>query len=53
MLSGILVSVGGQIPQNMALPLQQYGAKILGTDPRSIDSCEDRNKFGKRYRKKY
>jgi len=42
---GIIVSVGGQIPQNLAMPLKQVGAHVLGTDPTSIDMCEDREKF--------
>eukprot|EP00656_Telonema_subtile_P000432 TRINITY_DN1019_c0_g1_i7.p1 TRINITY_DN1019_c0_g1~~TRINITY_DN1019_c0_g1_i7.p1 ORF type:complete len:1219 (+),score=425.57 TRINITY_DN1019_c0_g1_i7:414-4070(+) len=43
--AGIVVSVGGQIPQNLAMPLQEYGCKILGTDPADIDRAEDRDKF--------
>ncbi|KAL1303645.1 hypothetical protein AAFC00_007002 [Neodothiora populina] len=44
--SGVVVSVGGQLPQNMALKLQEQGhAKILGTDPNDIDKAEDRHKF--------
>jgi len=43
--TGIIVSVGGQIPQNLAMPLKEAGAKCLGTDPSSIDMCEDRYKF--------
>lgn len=44
--SGVVVSVGGQLPQNIALRLQERGgAKILGTDPRDIDKAEDRHKF--------
>src|SRR4051794_22057132 len=44
--SGIVVSVGGQLPQNIALRLQETGgAKILGTDPRDIDKAENRQKF--------
>jgi carbamoyl-phosphate synthase large subunit len=42
---GVIVSVGGQIPNNLAMPLHQAGVNILGTDPFSIDQCEDRNKF--------
>ena len=42
---GIMVSVGGQIPNNLALPLHQLGARILGTSPASIDKAEDRHKF--------
>ncbi|KAI9834764.1 MAG: argininosuccinate lyase [Sarea resinae] len=44
--SGVVVSVGGQLPQNIALKLQQQGgAKVLGTDPADIDKAEDRHKF--------
>ncbi|KAK5047178.1 carbamoyl-phosphate synthase (glutamine-hydrolyzing) cpa2, partial [Cryomyces antarcticus] len=44
--SGVVVSVGGQLPQNIALKLQQSGkAKVLGTDPNDIDKAEDRHKF--------
>lgn len=42
---GLIVSVGGQIPNNLAVPLEKSGCKILGTAPSSIDQCEDRNKF--------
>lgn len=42
---GVVVSVGGQLPQNIALALQDNGAKVLGTDPRDIDKAEDRHKF--------
>ncbi|KAL0938956.1 carbamoyl-phosphate synthase arginine-specific large chain [Colletotrichum truncatum] len=44
--SGAVVSVGGQLPQNIALRLQETGgAKVLGTDPKDIDKAEDRQKF--------
>ena len=44
--SGVVVSVGGQLPQNIALKLQEVGkAKVLGTDPKDIDKAEDRQKF--------
>lgn len=44
--SGVVVSVGGQLPQNIALRLQETGkAKVLGTDPKDIDKAEDRHKF--------
>src|SRR3989337_1427546 len=44
--SGVVVSVGGQLPQNMALKLQESGkAKVLGTNPEDIDKAEDRHKF--------
>ncbi|EEH46345.1 carbamoyl-phosphate synthase arginine-specific large chain [Paracoccidioides brasiliensis Pb18] len=44
--TGVVVSVGGQLPQNIALRLQETGgAKVLGTDPKDIDKAEDRHKF--------
>ena len=44
--SGVVVSVGGQLPQNIALKLQETGqANVLGTDPKDIDKAEDRHKF--------
>ncbi|KAF2736658.1 carbamoyl-phosphate synthase [Polyplosphaeria fusca] len=44
--AGIVVSTGGQLPQNIALKLQESGkAKVLGTDPHDIDKAEDRHKF--------
>lgn len=42
---GVVVSVGGQLPQNIALTLQKNGAKVLGTNPEDIDKAEDRHKF--------
>ncbi|KAK5941293.1 carbamoyl-phosphate synthase (glutamine-hydrolyzing) cpa2 [Knufia obscura] len=43
---GVVVSVGGQLPQNIALRLQEEGScNVLGTDPRDIDKAEDRHKF--------
>ena len=41
----IVVSVGGQIPNNLALPLHNQGVRVLGTSPASIDLAEDRHKF--------
>jgi carbamoyl-phosphate synthase large subunit len=43
--SGIVVSVGGQIANNLALPLHKAGYPILGTSPVDIDRAEDRQKF--------
>ena len=43
--NGVIVSVGGQVAQNIALPLKQNGVRILGTDPDDIDRAEDRHKF--------
>ena len=40
-----LVSVGGQIPNTLALPLHEAGMNITGTSPLMIDSAEDRQKF--------
>lgn len=42
---GVIVSVGGQLPQNIALRLKQTGVTVLGTDPVQIDTAEDRHKF--------
>ncbi|MCL2243126.1 MAG: carbamoyl-phosphate synthase (glutamine-hydrolyzing) large subunit [Treponema sp.] len=42
---GIIVSMGGQIPNNLATKLFAAGTNIYGTTPRSIDMAEDRNKF--------
>src|SRR2546430_1932018 len=38
---GIIISVGGQIPNNLALRLHEAGARVLGTSPLSIDTAED------------
>ncbi|MBI2549769.1 carbamoyl-phosphate synthase (glutamine-hydrolyzing) large subunit [Candidatus Woesearchaeota archaeon] len=42
---GVIISMGGQIPNNIALKLAELGVKILGTTPESIDKAEDRQKF--------
>lgn len=42
---GVIVSVGGQIPNNLAIPLSRAGIRILGTSAESIDQAEDRQKF--------
>ncbi|MDR2137893.1 MAG: carbamoyl-phosphate synthase (glutamine-hydrolyzing) large subunit [Synergistaceae bacterium] len=42
---GVIVSTGGQIPNNLALPLDRAGVPILGTSAASIDKAEDRHKF--------
>src|SRR6266446_1231466 len=42
---GIIISMGGQIPNNLALQLQSAGIPILGTSATSIDAAEDRHKF--------
>ncbi|TXT15937.1 hypothetical protein VHUM_00440 [Vanrija humicola] len=43
--TGVVVSVGGQLPQNIALRLKNSGVSVLGTDPEQIDNAEDRHKF--------
>lgn len=42
---GVILSVGGQIPNNLAVRLDQSGVNILGTGAKSIDNAEDRHKF--------
>jgi len=42
---GVVVSVGGQIPNGLAIPLDKAGVKILGTSAAMIDNAEDRFKF--------
>ncbi|MEW5937125.1 MAG: carbamoyl-phosphate synthase (glutamine-hydrolyzing) large subunit [Candidatus Thermoplasmatota archaeon] len=42
---GVIVSMGGQTPNNLALPLHRAGVRVLGTHPRDIDRAEDRHKF--------
>jgi carbamoyl-phosphate synthase large subunit len=42
---GIIVSVGGQIPNTLAMRLHGLDVNILGTSPESIDNAEDRHKF--------
>ena len=44
---GVVVSMGGQIPNTLALPLHVAGIKILGTSPNDIDTAEDRDKFSR------
>ncbi|KTF84835.1 hypothetical protein cypCar_00021786, partial [Cyprinus carpio] len=43
--TGCIVSVGGQIPNNLAMPLHLNGVKILGTSPLQIDRAEERSVF--------
>ena len=43
---GLVVSMGGQIPNNLVVRLHESGIKIFGTDARNIDRAEDRQKFG-------
>ena len=42
---GVIVSVGGQIPNNLAVKLHGARVKILGTSPEQIDNAENRHKF--------
>lgn len=42
---GVIVSTGGQIPNNLAIRLDQQHVPILGTTAKSIDNAEDREKF--------
>lgn len=44
---GVVISTGGQIPNNLALPLMENKVKILGTSPKNIDRAEDRHEFSK------
>lgn len=44
---GIIISMGGQIPNNLALKCHEAGIRILGTSPINIDIAEDRHKFSK------
>ncbi len=44
---GIIISMGGQIPNNLAMRLHRQKVKVLGTNPESIDNAEDRHKFSK------
>jgi len=42
---GVIVSMGGQIPNNLAIRLHTEGVHIMGTSPASIDNAENRHKF--------
>lgn len=45
--SGVIISMGGQTSNNIALPLHRQNVKILGTSPEMIDSAENRYKFSR------
>jgi len=45
--SGVIISMGGQTPNNIALPLHRQGVKVLGTSPEMIDMAENRYKFSR------
>ncbi len=42
---GIMLSMGGQVPNNLALRCHEAGMRVLGTSPRSIDRAENRHSF--------
>ena len=42
---GVIISMGGQIPNNIAMRLHRQNARIFGTSPISIDNAENRHKF--------
>lgn len=44
---GVIVSMGGQTPNNLVVDLARQKVKILGTSPKNIDRAEDRQKFSK------
>mgnify|MGYP001443768706 CR=1 FL=1 len=44
---GVIIAMGGQTPNNLALKFQQAGLNVLGTSPQQIDMAEDRHKFSK------
>jgi carbamoyl-phosphate synthase large subunit len=44
---GVVISMGGQIPNNIAMKCHKAGIKVLGTSPESIDSAENRYKFSR------
>jgi carbamoyl-phosphate synthase large subunit len=44
---GVIISVGGQIPNNLAMRLFRENVPVLGTSPLSIDKAENRHKFSK------
>jgi len=45
--SGVIISMGGQTPNNIALPLHRLNVKVLGTSPEMIDMAEDRYNFSR------
>lgn len=44
---GLIISMGGQVSNNLALKLHRHQVPILGTSPVQIDNAEDRNKFSR------
>jgi len=45
--SGVIISMGGQTPNNVSLPLHRQNVKIFGTSPEMIDNAENRYKFSR------
>jgi carbamoyl-phosphate synthase large subunit len=44
-IDGVITSMGGQLPNRLALPLSRHGVRLLGHDAKTIDTAEDRSKF--------
>ncbi|CAG4882923.1 carbamoyl-phosphate synthase large subunit [Georgfuchsia toluolica] len=44
---GVIVSVGGQVPNNLAMQLAENGIRLLGTQASGIDAAEDRHQFSR------
>ena len=44
---GVIISMGGQTPNNIALPLHRENVHIYGTSPEMIDTAENRYKFSR------
>ena len=44
---GVILSMGGQLPNNIAMSLHRQQCRILGTSPEFIDSAENRFKFSR------
>lgn len=44
-IDGVITSMGGQLPNRLALPLARHGVRLLGHDAHTIDTAEDRSKF--------
>lgn len=42
---GVILAMGGQVPNNLAMALHKAGVNVLGTSPENIDIAEDRHKF--------
>ena len=45
--NGVIIAMGGQTPNNIALPLHRLNVKVLGTSPEMIDMAENRYKFSR------